>query len=68
MLKSNVKQYKKSSTTSKKVFKRLVETNALLGTWETIAKAADMENVCSAKMSRYIKNNVTINDYYYSLK
>jgi len=49
----------------KKVEKRMVETNELLGTWETIAKAAEAEKICAAKMSRSIKNRVTFNDDYY---
>ena len=31
----------------------------------TIAKAAEIEGVCAAKMSRYIKNKTIVNDYYY---
>jgi hypothetical protein len=38
-----------------------------LATWDTIAKAAESENMCAAKMSRYIKNKNIINDYYYSV-
>ena len=43
------------------------ETDALLATWNTIAKAASAECISTAKMSRYLKNNnVVNNDYYYS--
>lgn len=56
-----------TSSTGKKVYKREKNTNELLATWDTIAKAAEMEGVCSAKMSRYIKNKNIINDYYYSV-
>ena len=55
------------TSTGKKVYKREKNTNELLATWDTIAKAAEMEGICSAKMSRYIKNKNIINDYYYSI-
>lgn len=58
----------KVSSTGKKVFKREKDTNELLATWDTIAKAAEMEGFCSAKMSRYIKNKTTVNTYYYDNK
>jgi len=67
ILKSQTKHYKKS-TTSKKVYKRLCDTNVLLGTWDSIAKAAETEAISNAKMSRNIKNNIKMNDYYYSLE
>jgi len=60
------KQTTKSSSTGKKVFKREISTNELLHTWDTIANAAEMEGICPAKMSRYIKNNTIVQDYYYS--
>jgi hypothetical protein len=68
ILKSDIKYYKKPATTSKQVFKRLLKTNVLLTKWDTIAKAAESENVSNAKMSRYIKNKIEINDYYYTLE
>jgi hypothetical protein len=55
------------SSTGKKVYKREMESNILLASWDTIAKAAESENMCSAKMSRYVKNKNIINDYYYSV-
>jgi hypothetical protein len=55
------------SSTGKKVYKRENETNALLATWDTIAKAAESENMSTAKMSRCVKNKNIINDYYYSV-
>jgi hypothetical protein len=58
--------YKKTSSTGKKVEKRAVLNNELLGTWETIAKASLYEKISSAKMSRYIKNKTHINDYFYT--
>ena len=53
------------SSTGKKVEKREVSTNYILGTWESIVKAAQNENISTAKMSRYTKNKITIGDYYY---
>ena len=55
------------SSTGKKVFKREQETHILLATWDTIAKAAEAENMSTAKMSRCVKNKNIINDYYYSV-
>lgn len=68
ILKSDIKYYKKPSTTSKQVFKRLLKTNFLLTKWDTIAKAAESENISNAKMSRYIKNKTEVNDYYYTVE
>jgi len=55
------------SSTGKHVFKREKETNQLLGTWDTIVKASEAENVSASKMSRYVKNKTIVNDYYYSI-
>jgi len=57
--------YKKTSSTGKRVEKRLIKDDIVLGTWETIAKAAEAENISASKMSRSIKNKTHINDYYY---
>jgi len=68
-LKNNVKEYKKPSTTSKTVEKREINTQQLLGTWDTISKAAESEGISNAKMSRSVKNNIVYNnDYYYCVK
>jgi len=54
------------STTGKKVEKRLVSSNQVLRTWNTIAKAAADEGFSTAKMSRSVKDKTVINnDYYY---
>jgi MSV199 domain len=53
------------STTGKKVEKRLVGSNQVLKTWNTIAKAAADEGVSAAKMSRSVKDKTVFNDYYY---
>jgi phage anti-repressor protein len=64
-LKSEIERHRTTSSTGKKVEKRLVSTNELLGTWETIAKAAEAEKICAAKMSRSIKNRFIFKDDYY---
>lgn len=52
-------------STGKKVEKRLVIMNDVIGTWDSIAKAAVSENISAAKMSRSIKNKICFGDYYY---
>jgi hypothetical protein len=64
-LKSDEYKHKTTSSTGKTVEKREIKTGALLGKWETIAKAAASEGVSPAKMSRSIKNAVKFGDYYY---
>jgi hypothetical protein len=54
------------STTGKKVYKKHKDTNELLCMWETIAKAALNEGISTAKMSRCVKNQTIIDDYYYT--
>jgi len=66
-LKTNDNKPKLISSTGKKVYKREKDTNQLLATFETIAKAAYSEGISTAKMSRSVKNNTIINDYYYSV-
>jgi hypothetical protein len=56
-----------TSSTGKKVYKREVNTNHILSTWDTIANASKIEGVSASKMSRFIKNKNIINDYYYSI-
>ena len=53
------------SNREQKVEKRLIKSNELLSTWETIAKAAEAEKICAAKMSRSIKNKTIFKDDYY---
>jgi hypothetical protein len=56
------------SSTGKKVFKREINSDELLGTWDSIAKAAENENISAAKMSRSVKNKTVFNnDYYYGV-
>jgi prophage antirepressor-like protein len=56
-------QKSNKNTTGKVVEKREIKTNALIGTWGSIADAAISENVCAAKMSRYIREKKQIGDY-----
>jgi hypothetical protein len=63
-LRADEHKHKTTSSTGKKVEKR-DKTNQTLGTWETIAKAAESENMCAAKMSRSIKAKTIFNDDYY---
>ena len=65
-IKQNELKPKLISSTGKKVYKREVKTNILLATWDTIAKAAELEGISAAKMSRCVKNKTIINDYYYA--
>jgi hypothetical protein len=56
-----------TSSTGKKVEKRMVNNDHRIGTWDTIAKAAEAEKMSAAKMSRSIKNKTIFdNDYYYT--
>jgi len=56
-----------TSSTGKKVEKRMVNNDHSIGTWDTIAKAAEAEKMSAAKMSRSIKNKTIFdNDYYYA--
>jgi len=64
-LKADEQKHKTTSSTGKKVEKRDKTNDQLLGTWETIAKAAEMEKMCAAKMSRSIKAKTLFNDDYY---
>jgi hypothetical protein len=68
-LKIDEYKHKTTSSTGKKVEKIEVNTGLILGTWETIAKAAEAENISAAKMSRSLKNKIIYNnDYYYITK
>jgi len=66
-LKSDEYNFKKTSTTGKKVYKKHFETNEILGTWDTIAKAAQYENISATKMSNAVKlKKIFNNDYFYT--
>jgi|UniRef100_A0A6C0HTM2 phage anti-repressor protein len=66
-LKKDIDNHRKTSSTGKKIQKYSIKGD-LLGTWESIAKAAESEKICAAKMSRSVKNKVVFNnDYYYCI-
>ena len=48
------------------MYKREIKTNIFLATWDTIAKAAELEGISAANMSRCVKNKTIVNDYYYT--
>jgi len=64
-LRSQENLNRNSSSTSKAVEKRNINTNDIIGSWNTISKAAHEEGISSTKMSRIIKNKIQLNDYYY---
>jgi prophage antirepressor-like protein len=53
-----------TSSTAKKVQKRDANGN-ILDSWSTIAKAAQSEGMCAAKMSRLIKHHIEYNGCYF---
>jgi phage anti-repressor protein len=63
MLKSDEHKHKATSTNGKCVEKRDKDNN-VLGRWDTIAKAANSENLSTSKMSRAIKAGTKFNDDY----
>jgi phage anti-repressor protein len=66
-LKSDEYKCKKTSSTGKTVYKIHFETNEILGTWDTIAKAAQYENISSTKMSHAVRlKKIFNNDYFYT--
>jgi hypothetical protein len=65
-LKIDEYKHKSTSSTGKKVEKIECNKEQVLCIWDTIAKAAEDENISAAKMSRSIKNKIIFNnDYYY---
>jgi len=67
-LKSDSYKHKVTSSTGKKVEKVEIISGLVLNTWDTIAKAAEFENISAAKMSRSIKHNLQYNNYCYRIK
>jgi len=55
----------KTSSTAKKVYKKNAETHEIIKTWNSIARAAEEENCCTAKMSRLVKLQQIISNFYY---
>ena len=65
LLKCDEYKHKNTSSTGKKVNKVEVSTGHILGTWDTIAKAAEYEKMSATKMSNSVKNKTVFKDYYY---
>jgi hypothetical protein len=55
----------KTSSTAKKVYKKNAETHEIIKTWNSIARAAEEENCCTAKMSRLVKLQQIVSNFYY---
>jgi len=66
-LKSEEYEYKKTSSTGKKIEKRETNTNNILGRWDTIAKAAQHEGMSATKMSYIVKNKKILGEHYYCM-
>ena len=53
--------------TGKQVQKIDIDTESVLNTWVTIAKAAQNENMSASKMSRIIKNEIVQGNAFYKI-
>ena len=56
---------KLTSSTAKKVEKVDSITGEILGRWDSVAQTADFHGVCTAKISRLLKNNTIVSNYYF---
>jgi len=56
---------KLTSSTAKKVEKVDSITGEILGRWDTVAQTAAFHGVCTAKISRYIKNGIIVSNHYF---
>jgi hypothetical protein len=56
---------KLTSSTAKKVEKVNSTTGEVVGRWDSVAQTADFHGVCTAKISRYIKNGTVVSNYYF---
>lgn len=56
---------KLTSSTAKKVEKVDSTTGEVVGRWDSVAQTADFHGVCTAKISRYIKNGTVVSNYYF---
>jgi len=65
LLKCDEYKHKNTSSTGKKINKIEVSSGQVLGTWDTIAKAAEYEKMSATKMSNSVKNKTVFKDYYY---
>ena len=55
----------KTSSTAKKVYKKNAETHEIIKTWYSIVRATEEENYCTAKMSRLVKLQQIVSNFYY---
>jgi hypothetical protein len=56
---------KLTSSTAKKVEKVDSTTGEVIGRWDSVAQTADFHGVCTAKISRYIKNGTIVSNHYF---
>ena len=56
---------KLTSSTAKKVEKVNSTTGEVVGRWDSVAQTADFHCVCTAKISRYIKNGIIVSNHYF---
>jgi len=56
---------KLTSSTAKKVEKVDSITGEVVGRWDTVAQTAAFHGVCTAKISRYIKNGIIVSNHYF---
>jgi hypothetical protein len=56
---------KLTSSTAKKVEKVNSTTGEVVGRWDSVAQTADFHGVCTAKISRYIKNGIIVSNHYF---
>jgi hypothetical protein len=62
---SDIVNKKLTSSTAKKVEKVDSITGEILGRWDSVAQTADFHGVCTAKISRYIKNGIIVSNHYF---
>ena len=56
---------KLTSSTAKKVEKVNSTTGEVVGRWDSVAQTADFHGVCTAKISRYIKNGIIVSNHFF---
>ena len=56
---------KLTSSTAKKVEKVDSTTGEVVGRWDSVAQTAAFHGVCTAKISRYIKNGIIVSNHYF---
>ena len=56
---------KLTSSTAKKVEKVDSTTGEVVGRWDSVAQTAAFHGVCTAKISRYIKNGIIVSNHFF---